>query len=387
MVMKNYRELTLLSSYSETDLEEEVLEDEVADDETLDTSDDNENSILPFLLKIRQRVVTACINEKHPAFICEADGWIRRPLVPNIVRKSKNLDPLELVYPDVFVNAPDVYTALKCRCGHELSFKGWADVFRRVVCLNRTWYLLSRRYRCDNRWNKEGCGKTFIGHTQFILGQLPESVRLSFPAILTKRMALSKLLFDQLRPMVNLRMGPFPTVKMLRELHTKEHDLRHLAYLEEVKKRISQPTAICPQRSFLPFPDFAESYGGRLPSPGFVCAVYNLAQRTYQDRRNQHMSMISADILSSDFSHKLPKRVARVEGCPVYTAVHTFGNEFGEIRAHTLTATKSLAELDQPIRGMLHSLKQFGHEAPKLLFVDDVPGTYACNFDGWAYRD
>src|SRR5689334_4502527 len=69
------------------------------------------------------------------------------------------------------------------------------------------------------------------------------------------------------------------------------------------------------------------------------------------------MSMLSADILSSDFSHKLPKRVARVDGCPVYTAVHTFGNQYGEIRCHTLTFTKSLKELDQPISGMLKSLK------------------------------
>ena len=86
------------------------------------------------------------------------------------------------------------------------------------------------------------------------------------------------------------------------------------------------------------------------------------------------MSMLKATILSSDFSHKLPSRVAKVEGYPMFTAVHTMMNNYGEVRLHTLVASKSLLPLTTSIKGMLNSLLKYGHPQPQLLFVDDVRG-------------
>jgi len=105
--------------------------------------------------------------------------------------------------------------------------------------MDRVWYLLSKRYRFDNRAKHNGYGRAFVGHSPVTLQKLPQSVQLDFPAFLNQRLGMSKKLFDLLRPCFHNRLGPGPLHHIIRELHTKRYDFLHLYYLEAVKFRYS----------------------------------------------------------------------------------------------------------------------------------------------------
>jgi len=312
--------------------------------------------------------------DKVPDCIKSGDGWIR-PADPYYILKSQNHpDPYSIIHPDLYVNIPHLKIALFCSCKRPLFTHGWAPNFRKVVCLDRVWYLLSKRYICDKR--RDGCGRSFVGHSPAIISQLPMSCQISFPAHLTQRLGISKLLFDLLRPCFHNRLGPGPLHNVLRELHTKRYDNLHLAYLEAIIFRLQNPTPFNQLNPYPSFPEFlaADGYGGYVPSSGYLSGVYNVIQSTFQKHRDQHLSMLEGTILSSDFSHKLPSRIAKVNGHPMFTAVHSMMNNYGELRLHNLVATKSLQPLVGSIKNMLNSLQRYGHPQPELLFVDDVRG-------------
>lgn len=66
--------------------------------------------------------------------------------------------------------------------------------------------------------------------------------------------------------------------------------------------------------------------------------------------------------------------MARVNGIPVFSALHSTVNEYGEIRAMVLTPTKAHDQFMPILAKIPRSLALFGHGPTEVIFTDNVRG-------------
>ena len=62
--------------------------------------------------------------------------------------------------------------------------------------------------------------------------------------------------------------------------------------------------------------------------------------------------------------------MGKVNGVPVFTALHTVVNEYSEIRSMVMTPTKAHSQYMPAIREVSKSLATYGHEPIQLVFTD-----------------
>ncbi|KAK0451981.1 uncharacterized protein EV420DRAFT_1645916 [Desarmillaria tabescens] len=104
-----------------------------------------------------------------------------------------------------------------------------------------------------------------------------------------------------------------------------------------------------------------QGYAGFVPSHNYFTGFYNMLIEKHARELDQHMAMLPAHILCIDHSHKVPKHLGKVNGIPVFGALHTVVNEFGEVRAMTLTPTKAHDQFMPALSEIANSLKKYGH--------------------------
>jgi hypothetical protein len=66
--------------------------------------------------------------------------------------------------------------------------------------------------------------------------------------------------------------------------------------------------------------------------------------------------------------------MARVNGVPVFSALHSTVNEYGEVRAMVLTPTKAHDQFMPILAKIPKSLSMFGHGQTEVIFTDNVRG-------------
>jgi len=75
--------------------------------------------------------------------------------------------------------------------------------------------------------------------------------------------------------------------------------------------------------------------------------------------------------------NQVPKHLGKVDGECTFGGLHTVTNEYGEVRAMTLTATKSHDQFMPALSMIPHSLHKYGHDDVQLVFTDNVHGDKA----------
>src|SRR6266487_4754492 len=75
--------------------------------------------------------------------------------------------------------------------------------------------------------------------------------------------------------------------------------------------------------------------------------------------------------------NQVPKHLGKVDGECTFGGLHTVTNEYGEVRAMTLTATKSHDQFMPALSMIPHSLHKYGHHDVELVFTDNVHGDKA----------
>ncbi|KAJ7906865.1 hypothetical protein B0H13DRAFT_1480542, partial [Mycena leptocephala] len=100
-----------------------------------------------------------------------------------------------------------------------LSPKGWNDnpIARRVVGLDRVYYVMTKRVQCSTAGN--GCGKSWNLYDPKIMEQLDPGLAASFPAFLTHRSGIDKSVMTLIRAGMANSMNSNSWAKVLRELH------------------------------------------------------------------------------------------------------------------------------------------------------------------------
>ena len=74
---------------------------------------------------------------------------------------------------------------------------------------------------------------------------------------------------------------------------------------------------------------------------------------------------------------QVPKHLGKVNGCPVFGALHISVNEIGEVRTLTLTPTKAHDQCMPSLSTVSHSLRKYGHGDVELVYTDNVRGDKA----------
>lgn len=65
-----------------------------------------------------------------------------------------------------------------------------------------------------------------------------------------------------------------------------------------------------------------------------------------------------------------------LKGERIFTAAYTVVNEFEEVRAHSLTQTKSLAEVKDLFEGIQDGLKNSNNPPTQILYTDSPQGKH-----------
>ncbi|KAJ7486906.1 hypothetical protein FB451DRAFT_1082409, partial [Mycena latifolia] len=199
-------------------LEESIPSEPLPNEATVDTS----GAISIYLAGIKARL---------------GSFWIHPP-APFFALQEKDLKPTGLYYPSVFIWFPHLFklgSTLTCPnrgCAHfqsthrPLEIKGFNDkpLARRVIGLDRVYYVLTMRIQCKKK-NQTGCGGSWNLYDPLILEQLDRGLADCFPAFLTARSGIDKTLMTLIRAGIAHRLSASAWSKILRELHVREHDL------------------------------------------------------------------------------------------------------------------------------------------------------------------
>ncbi|KAK4700875.1 hypothetical protein P7C70_g5366, partial [Phenoliferia sp. Uapishka_3] len=128
----------------------------------------------------------------------------------SFIRKNSLLPRVFLWLPRFLVNF------LACpRCGRALDKNGLIPP-RRITDVEDNFYIVTWQYYCRH----DGCKKTYRGWSPSLLDSLPGTIRLAFPAVLSRKRGLSLNVMTQLRVCNQHKMGPAGVRSLLVEAHT-----------------------------------------------------------------------------------------------------------------------------------------------------------------------
>ncbi|KAJ7803168.1 hypothetical protein B0H13DRAFT_1931512, partial [Mycena leptocephala] len=176
----------------------------------------------------------------------------------------------------------------------------------------------------ESGWNSNpvarrvSCKKSCNMYNHDVLKQLPPLLRSQFPAFLTHRSGIDKSVMTLIRSTIAHGLTPNGWEHVFRELHVRKRDLAERAYLYALNARApnKRPTRLTPFSSF----SDKNGYAGFSPS----------------------------------------------------RCLWTITNEFEQIRQMILTPTRHLTHIEKPLRGIMKSLHEHGHQPISLLWTDNV---------------
>ncbi|KAI7887063.1 uncharacterized protein EV154DRAFT_485029 [Mucor mucedo] len=245
-------------------LNEDLVED-LVEDPVENSVEEEMNDVLPensVLTEYFENLQIRLTNEGYPSEYNNGTFWIEPMMTFFALQSKKEIN--YLYRPRVFLWIPHLLLnkglgRLRCtknNCNKKLETKGYNKKphARRIVDMFRC---------CDSK-----CGASYNAHDPEIIEQLPLELQVEFPAVLSHRGGISKVIADLLRPCIQNSVGPERFQKILRELHVLHHDRIELQYLlSEYKKRngISQYFATSPPERFSSFND-QKKYAGFVPT-------------------------------------------------------------------------------------------------------------------------
>lgn len=239
-----------------------------------------------------------------------------------------------------------------------------------------SFYMLTSRFVCS-----KSDKHNYTGYDSDLIQQLPLRVQSDFPALLTLKSGISKLLVNLIRPLMQNSVGPGRIHKVLRENHRLRYDELYFQYLDaaydfqhsldERQKRFSFGYAPDKIADFSEFED-SIGYSGSVPSAAYIGYVYTSYMENLKARIDAEMMKLGGVILKGDHTFKIIKKIAKLKGVSIFTALYTLCNEFEEIRMMVLAPTKSLLHLEERFIQMMKTYLKNQEELPRVFYTDNV---------------
>ncbi|KAF8134402.1 hypothetical protein EV363DRAFT_1561939 [Boletus edulis] len=309
--------------------------------------------------------------------------WDSSPYLTLLSQPRAPLEPAVFHRPKFFIWLPhcllgDRILCPQCKavgrrsskgCAVYLQKQGFIENARRVVDINCNMYLIGYRYQCG----VDGCRRSYRSWSPEILDILPAAVSAEFPFLLTRRSGISKPLASLLRASIQGGMGADAVTQMIQSFHYEKFDELHAQYLQLVLDRFKAcpPHFWVKKESFGTFSD-PNGYAGFVPSASYLARFYDMLVERDSPELKQCIALLPARTLAIDHSFKVVKRLGRVGGAPLFTALHTMVNDYGEIRSMLFTMTKGHDQFMPNMHEIARSLTKFGHGKVEAVFTDNV---------------
>ncbi|KAF8953970.1 hypothetical protein BDZ97DRAFT_2082274 [Flammula alnicola] len=332
---------------------------------------------------IRDQVTTEISKTKQPACYRQGTFYMSDQNVLLSQRGVLDIEPSVFHRKPWFVWLPhcllgDRIPCPDCRSSHRKSSNGgpvflqslgWNDKARRVVGIDSNIFIAGYRYRCVL------CRHTYRSWSPAILDVLPKSLAAQFTFQLSFRSGLTDQLATLLRDSLRSGIGPEQFTQIIQAFHYRRYDKLHLEYLQMIDERKNGIYGSLKTKC-QPFGAFRDrdGYAGFIPGLAYFGGFYDKMVETAAPEMRQLIAMTTARILQVDHSFKTVKRTARVGGVPIFSALHSTVNEYGEIRAMVLTPTKAHDQFMPVLAAIPRSLAMFGHGEVEAVYTDNVRG-------------
>jgi hypothetical protein len=346
-----------------------------------------EESFMPVFMRAIQGRLQQELNTRNECvqwlipYLRENGFWIRSDCVHHLCKQLKiQYKPYQkFYYCDIHVWLPDIQFSAKppcpnCKHAVHVRANSWTSghPFRRVVDIDRNYFLMSRQYLCKTckaNHKESGCTYTHMGYNLGSLRALPDYASLKFPAVLSHRSGMDKKVVAMLRPYMDAGGGAHSFSTMLLELHTARHAESHLAYESELKHDHGQVFTE-------PWPMFSAFnnkllYDGFVPSASFVSTLYRRQHEDIRPYYDKQVKTVECSIGSMDHSHKVPAKMSLKDGNKVFNALLTVTNSIGQIRAQTLATSTSHEQMKPSLVAMRDTQEKLGMETLRLMFTDN----------------
>ncbi|KAG2212961.1 hypothetical protein INT46_008087 [Mucor plumbeus] len=181
-----------------------------------------------------------------------------------------------------------------------------------------------------------------------------------------------------LRPFVQNSVGPARLSKILREFHMLRYDKLKLQYLDAATYRTKSPT-LKMNTTHWKFPKSSEyknnsKYASSLPFATYLKYMYTFTMKFYKPLIDAEMVKLGGIIFKGDHSFKIIKKLGKINGSSVFTALYTVCNEYEEVVLMLLVHTKSLTHSEETFTKSFQNYSLQGQEPPLIFFTDNVLG-------------
>jgi hypothetical protein len=313
------------------------------------------------------------------------NGWIRasqmRPICKRLKIRYENLP----YYKDLFVWTPEqlwgsvaMPCCPSCRSNDNVRTKGYRkDVLgRRVTTLDDSYYMITKRYICKEC---ETCGIeetqcNFNGWNETSLKLLPNGYQYCFPAIVSKKSAIDKVILDMMRPLFDKGIRLSTLQSLLMELHTKKYTKQNIQYNYKVKAELQMCRRFRKGRPNVKLlSEFGDrsGYDGFVPCRQYLKSVYISNHDKIKDMMDIEVKKRGAIRLFIDFSFKVGKHLWQYHGQRLFKGLCTGLNEHGECRIQFNTVTEDHQQMIPALEAMKRTATIFGQESVGLVTTDN----------------
>lgn len=234
--------------------------------------------------------------------------WFPRPSTFFILQRNGVSPPL-LYNPRFFLWDPEVLCRIPCpNCRTALQRHGPISHPRRCIDSDSSFWIIGYRYRCRVCCHRKSQKHTvtFRSWDSRILGMLPSELAAEFPARLSHRSGISKVLFGWTRSCFQNGMGSKQFSDALRVQHLLKYDELHLQYLDMLARRRLDGWAGQKYEAFLPFDNTSpRGFHGYIFGAQWIGNMYDQFIEKHRNHFHQHTSQLTCEIGSLDHSHKV----------------------------------------------------------------------------------
>ena len=255
---------------------------------------------------------------------------------------------------------------------------------RMVVDSEGVFFVWSGKYECLERKRNGQHPYHFNGYDRDVLGQLPPHICRLFPALLTRRSAISLNVMRDMISSVMHKMNFSAFRSKLYEFHREldaELELDHASFKDFIRKQERQGVVALEGQSIHPYKHAEMMYTSsrhraRFPSVSWFIQRFHEWVDPRADWFDRQMMMCDGEELCGDKSHKITRLTfTRLSiddtASQAFDGIFTLMSGQKRIVGQWFVLSSSLEEVEIALAGVAERYKLYGFRGPLLYHTDD----------------
>ena len=331
------------------------------------------------------------------SYLANHEFWIRAEASQEVCKKLGMLYKHRAYYRDVRVWLPEVqygeYYMPSCVTCNSNSCVARHTCFKKsparyVVGISRGYDIMTWQYICHTCEKRHSAKKkesiqngvnfvspgqyTFMGYNSTVLTTMPDGIGDDFPAILSYRSGLDKVVHRLMRPLFDRGIRPEGFSEILLELHSLQYTddyLKHERILRRKKFFTRDHDAAAMFSTF----NNKKLYAGYVPTGRYLLGAYKKYVASIKDHLDREVKKRGCRRLHVDGNAKIPKLLCRYNGFPLFKSLMTGTNEYREVRLCAFSVTEAHDQLEPAVLAMVQTMDNYGQQKIELATTDNAP--------------